>query len=74
MPVEPTRSQNITVRCRRSAASVAAATGGRAAVAGSGAGVIGGGAGGAAAALPNSAIAASIFRRCPSETPSSLRS
>ena len=57
--VEPTRSTNITVSCRRSAASAAAR---------------GVGLGGAAAATPRPAIALSRRLRCPSGTPSFSRS
>jgi hypothetical protein len=57
--VEPTKSENITVTCRRSAVS----WGFSSTVAGC-----------AAAGLPSSWIAASIIRRCPSSTPTSLRS
>ena len=60
--VEPTKSENITVTWRRSAVSWAFDS-----VAAMGAGAEG-------AAPVVSAIAASIFRRCPSETPISLRS
>ena len=73
--VEPTRSENITVTWRRSAVGSTATEidGGIAAVK-IGAGLTSGVADGAASALPNAAIARNIFRRCPSETPSSLRS
>ena len=57
----PTKSENNTVTCRRSAVS----WGFGSAIAGCG---------GAWTAPTSSAIAANIFRLCPSETPSSLRS
>ena len=58
--VEPTKSENMTVTWRRSPVSC-----------GFGSGCVGWGDGTAPA---SSAIAANIFRRCPSETPSSLKS
>jgi hypothetical protein len=60
--VEPTRSANITVSWRRSAASWGFGS------------VDGGSAVALATALLRSAIAASIFHRCPSKTPSAARS
>jgi hypothetical protein len=60
--VEPTRSQNITVSCRRSALS--SGLSGGVAVTWRGTG----------SPSASSEIAASIFRRCPSRTPMSLRS
>ena len=59
--VEPTRSKNITVTWRRSAVSWVF-------------GSVNAGCGDVGAAPASSTIAANIFRRCPSETPSSLRS
>ena len=59
--VDPTRSENITVTWRRSAVSWVF-------------GSVNVGCGDAGTGPPSSAIAANIFRRCPSETPSSLRS
>jgi len=62
MLVEPTRSQNITVRCRRSPAlRPGLEIGGDATVTGIGAGMTGGGPRAAAGALPKSAIASSSF-------------
>src|SRR5262249_28956898 len=58
--VEPTRSQNITVRWRRSASSRDPVFGSVAESAGE--------------ASPSPAMARSILRRCPSSTPSSFRS
>jgi hypothetical protein len=80
MPVESTKSQNITVTCRR---SPMASVGGGATGAGWGGSVVwlflastSGGKGlDADGDFPgSSATAASFFRRCPSKTPMSLRS
>ena len=61
--VEPTRSQNITVSCRRSASAGAGASRGAAVAAAAG------------ASAPSAAMASSSLRRWPTEvTPSSIRS